>query len=212
MMTRSEQQEAAALLKRLIARADDEPKDRFKATFSSPIAKAQKPYITRDNLGGMLVYPAPLGGWHADLVLKKTPPGVLNSFGTPVTDPPKTKEEAMRVAYGLVQIALAMAAENEAAPSEAEPADPAFILCDVIVFPLHPELLRRMAAAAPPPNEVRALRRLEEVMMQLFGRHDPTFEEVDTLDHERRSLLLSVIYIAALHGILRYPEPTPAVL
>jgi hypothetical protein len=211
MMTRSEQREAAALLKRLIARADAEPKDRFKATFSSPIAKAQKPYVTRDNLGGMLVYPAPLGGWHADLILNKTPPGVLNSFGTPVTDPPKTKEEAMKIAYGLVQIALAIAAENEAAPSEA-PADPAFILCDEIVFPLLPELLSRMAAAAPPPNEVRALRRLEEVLIQCFGKHDPTFEEVDMLDHERRAHLLSVIYIAALHGILRYPEPTPAVL
>jgi hypothetical protein len=51
-----------------IARARLNEVDRFE--LASPLGEAQLPYVTEDNLSAILIYQAPKGGWHADLLLK----------------------------------------------------------------------------------------------------------------------------------------------
>ena len=90
----------------------------------TPIAKAQRPYLTEANLDAVVLYPGPLGGWHADLLLKHAPPGIANALGTPSAEPLRTREEAEERG----RTVLAFCLTDVSPPPPAERPAPAFLL------------------------------------------------------------------------------------
>ena len=74
---------------------------------TSGVAKASAPYLREDNFEAIVIYPAPLGGFHCDLLLKKTPPGVANTMGSPVAKPLPSREAALDYAHTILTAMVA---------------------------------------------------------------------------------------------------------
>ncbi len=87
----------------------------------SPPLLAVAPYVTEDNLDALMIYPAPKGGWHADIVLKETPPGIPNVMGTPVGRPCPTRADAEEIGKRLLVSMLILAARNQSPPEKLSP-------------------------------------------------------------------------------------------
>ncbi|MGI4851991.1 MAG: hypothetical protein ACRYGR_08630, partial [Janthinobacterium lividum] len=51
----------------------------FDGVQHSPLGRAQIQYARTANLDALIIYAAPLGGWHADVVFKSVPPGTPNT-------------------------------------------------------------------------------------------------------------------------------------
>ena len=170
----------------------------------SPLGATTMPWATEDNLDALLIHPAPKGGWHADLVLKWTPPGTPNCLGSPVHSPHKTKPEAEQAAKGLL-VAVLAAAKNAAVT---EPPPPAFILHSCS-FRLDP-LIYEIALTAFPERAngygttEAAIAKVEEVEASLFPRGF-TLDAFNALAHGDKASLLTVLHLAALTGLYVYP-------
>jgi uncharacterized protein with GYD domain len=121
-------------------------KDEAKFEATSALGKATVPYVTLANLDALLITEAPLGGWHADVVFKFTPPGVPNTMGTPVERPLRTRQEAEEVGKRLLVSMCVMAASNEVAKAPAP--DPAFLL-NGYAFKLVPAVFKLALATMP---------------------------------------------------------------
>ena len=159
----------------------------------SGLGRAQAPYLRIDNVDAVIIYQAPKGGWHGDVVLRSVPPGVPDTLGSPVENPCPTRESAVELVTGL----LAQIMGGDAAAMEAGP--PVFLFHG-FEFSLMPELLE----IAPAHTSVeRALIRLAEIERTLFPNGVPDGEIA--LEGEPLARLVSVIYMAAKTGVFRYP-------
>lgn len=168
----------------------------------STLAKATAAYVTEDNLDALIIYPAPLGGWHADMLFKKVPPGVPNTMGTPVEKPCRTRAEAEEAAKAILVMMLTMA--QQAQP----PAPPVFMLHDFDVR-LLPEAIEAAAQAFPDEphayeSKEHAIERIEAVLAALFPEGF-SGERFDALDLPNKARFLSVLHIAAVTGVFVYP-------
>lgn len=189
-----------------------------KFTSSSALGAATSAYVTQDNLDALMITPAPLGGWHADVVLKHTPPGVPNTMGTPVERPLRTRQEAEETGKRLLVMMCVMAAKNGA--TKAPPPDPAFLLhgCAFTLLPAFYELsLALMPEGAGGPDggyasKERAIERIEETIGRLYpgGFNMKVWKESNRVT---KTELLTVLHIAALTGVFAYPprrDATPS--
>lgn len=182
--------------------------DELKMEAISPIAKAFMPHITENNLHALMIYQAPVGGWHADLVLKDTPPGIPNALGTPVASPCATRDEAIEQGHKLVRLALVVARNNHNQPLPIE--NPAFLLYSTNIT-LFPDLYEKLLSHCPAAMEgygtpSYAITRLEQVLTRIFGHHDKiTIQQIQNLTPEDRLVLMTVVHMAALSGVYRYP-------
>ena len=173
----------------------------------SGLAKATFNAMTMDNLDAILIYQAPKGGWHCDLVLKDMPPGVPNSFGTRVETPCKTREEAEEVGRGL----LAATIIHIKARQKPEKPTPVFLLhgAEFKLLPEIFEITRQMmpdmlSDGGPYKTAIGAIHRIESVLEQLFPNgFDP--DAFNNMDRDRQIVLLSVLHGATLAGVFRYP-------
>jgi hypothetical protein len=164
----------------------------------SALAKAQAAHLREDNLEALTVYPAPLGGWHADVILRHTPPGVPNAFGSPVGNPYQTREQAERAALDLLTFTLMIASQ------EAAPTTPVFLLYGG-EFALAPEILWHPLAHGFGSKEA-AVAKLDDVMQGLFGdAREPTTEAFKELSREQMLAMSYTIHRAALDGVFAYP-------
>src|SRR6476661_4921942 len=68
----------------------------------SALGRAQMPHLRIDNVEAVLIYQAPKGGWHGDVVLRKVPPGVPDILGSPVDNPRPTREMAVESTTALL--------------------------------------------------------------------------------------------------------------
>jgi hypothetical protein len=175
---------------------------------SSPLAEASMPYVTEDNLDALVIYPAPLGGFHADIVLKQVPPGMSDCFGTPVGSPCKTFAEAEESGKRSLVMALLVAADN--VRNKTKQGDPVFWLDDW-VFKLSAELLQKAMDTfgvtrheAGYATEEIAIQRIEEIKADLFP-NGMTKASIDGLSKDDRARLLTVLHMAAMTGIFVYP-------
>lgn len=184
----------------------------------SALGAATAAYVTLENLDALLITPAPLGGWHADIVFKHTPPGVPNTMGTPVERPMRTRQEAEEAGKNILVMVCAIAASNEAA--KPPPAPPVFLLsgwaCKLVpeVFELS---LMGMPDGAGGPNggytsKEHAIERIEETLAELCpeGFDGKAF---NAWDPAKKAELISVLHIAALTGVFAYPprrDATPS--
>lgn len=183
--------------------------DRLTIMPMSQLGQSQMSYISEGNLSSVMIYPAPMGGWHADIVLKEVPAGVPNSLGTPPNSPVKTREEAKEIAIDLLTFILKISKENE--NKEKQP--PVFLLYD-LVFTLIPDVLNELVKEAPEMRKgygsrETAIMRLEEALEALSpgGFNSDDFEKWDSA---RQGRLIAILHIAALSGLYRYPATTDA--
>jgi hypothetical protein len=183
-------------------------------TLESALAKATASYVREDNLDAVMIYPAPKGGWHADVVFKYVPPGIPNTMGTPVEHPRRTRAEAEAVAKDLLVTVLRIA-ETTRGKARAAP-----------VFMLHgwtlrlPRDLLPSALAVMPEfhsgygTQLQAAARVERVLDELCpeGFDGSAFNDWPI---EKKVALVTVLSIATLSGLFVWPwrrdgTPDPA--
>lgn len=177
----------------------------------SPLAEAQFSHLTDERqLHALLIYEAPLGGWHADLLFDGMPDGYPNTLGTAKQAPARTRREAEDQAQALLVLALDVIAKNQAqAP---QPQAPVFMLHGWGV-PLSQSMFQVLAQVsdgqARYDSREEAVQRIEEVLAELLpdGFDDDGFK---ALDFEARTKLLSVLHLAAATGVFRYPPNADA--
>jgi hypothetical protein len=154
--------------------------------------------MTEKNIEALVIYPAPMGGWHADIVLVDVPPGVANTFGSPVAQPHKTREKAEESALALLTLVLWL--DKQTKP---KPKPPAFLFYGG-AFELSSEMLNHPRASGY-GSEVLALERLEMVVSELFGSAEPTKTTITALPVSDKARLLAVLHCAVLDGVFAYP-------
>jgi hypothetical protein len=165
------------------------------------LARAQVAYVTEENLEALVIYEAPEGGWHADVVLKEVPSGVPNCFGSPTEDPLPTYDAAMEIGKKTLVMLLVLAATDmEAGP-------PVFIL-DGNVFELSVDILAWAHGYGSPE---RAAERLKVYLAAHF--RDGAFDGPAYLALPRndRNQLLTILHMAAVDGLFRYPCERPTI-
>lgn len=172
----------------------------------SALGRASFSHVTEDNLDALVIYPAPLGGWHADLVLKHVPPGVPNTIGSPVGSPFPTRSAAEDGAKKTLVMMLVTAARNRASPAASLP--PVFILYGWSMD-LLPALFEEALALFPDRadgygSKEAAAARIEETLAALCpaGFDGVAFND---WSHGDKVALMTVLHIAALSGVFAYP-------
>lgn len=169
----------------------------------SPIAKAALPYLREDNFQSVMIYEVPTGGWMADVVCKRVPPGISNAFGTPVNNPLNSREEALETAIRILAVALML--NSNKVPTQTKPVFQYFDSS----FSLDAELLAFMSSqGAGYESTEHANQRLTEITRSLFPR-GYNFERLQALPEERMRMLFAVVHMASLTNVLRYPPLLP---
>jgi hypothetical protein len=161
----------------------------------SGLGRAQAPYLRIANVEAVLVYQAPKGGWHGDVLLHSVPPGVPNVLGTPVERPCPTRDMAVDVVTGL--LAQIIGGEKEVDKIEIGP--PIFLFHGYEIA-LVPELLAQIPGYETVEH---ALIRLAEIEKRLFPHGVPRGEL--NLGDDAGRWLLTVLHMAACSGVFRYP-------
>jgi hypothetical protein len=170
----------------------------------SGLAEASISHLTEANLDGIMIYPAPLGGWHCDVVFRNTSAGMPNCWGTPVGSPLATRELALAHAprlLGCVLVAMAM---------PKTPMAPVFRLFDAN-YVLKQDILDWAVKARPDTkggldSKEQAETRLREVLRILCLKDPETeLEGFDDWPFQKKEALLTVLHIAALTGVFVYP-------
>jgi hypothetical protein len=157
---------------------------------------------------GVHVYPAELGGWHADIIFGNVPPGMPNTIGTPATLPCATRKEAL-------DRAVMMLAAIFAARTRSKPAVP-----DEVIFELYgvncafrAASIATLAKAALPDVAPAAWGRLLDTELLAAGElvHAADYvPEIDRLPQAVRRRLGKIMAAALAHGVFRHPMPVPA--
>lgn len=186
----------------------------YETAEKSPLFLAVAPYLTEDNFDALVIYEAPRGGWHADLLLKKVPPGITNVVGTPVQSPCRTKDEAENFAKNILMMACYQSEHGDKTAHM-----PAFLLYGwEFPLPLMPELAAALTEDAHVTSRLgygtdfQAAVRVEKAIDELFpnGFDGDLFNQADD---KKKAKLIAVLHRAALSGLFRYPrltdEPSP---
>lgn len=179
-------------------------KDDLELTLGA-LAKAQMRHVTEDNFEALVIYPAPMGGWHADLFFKLVPPGVPNCLGSPVANPLATKQEAEESAKRTLIVALKMEAMAAADP---KPTGPAFLFYDQVL----PLVESALAAGAwvlmgeVEKSEFRqnAIKKLDSLTIEHFPNGVRYGQRGAVADEHDKALFVAA-HAAALAGIFAYP-------
>jgi hypothetical protein len=163
------------------------------------------PYLIESNFDALVVYPAPLGGFHADLMLKHTPHGVAKAMGSPVATPLRTLEEAEQFARKLLVFALHVVYK---AQMRGPQRSLQFLLYDVVIG-LESDLYKEVLDVFPEASngygsQEQAAARIERFMTE-HGMITVTMGDLDQMDHNTKSTLWTIIHVAALSGLLAYP-------
>lgn len=183
---------------------------------NSALAKAAAPYYSESNMGFLIIHQVTTG-WNVDLVFKKMPPGVSDVIGTPSDLPHRTREEAEEHALDLVAYALDLYRQHEGNPNKYPPA---FALFNIPID-LTPAIYDAMIAELPEGFPIRAISygsterafdRIEEVLEEFLPgiKRNPKLlsRRFNKLPKDDKIRIMSVLHIAALSGVTRYP-PIP---
>jgi hypothetical protein len=191
-------------LRQLLPWARAEARKGHRTELQSMLAMGQAKYMVETNFDALIIYPAPLGGWHADLTLN-VPPGVPNSIGSPVAEPLLTRADAMEKAKQLLVVGLQIAAD-QALMSDGKPV---FLLYDY-AFKLSLEVteqaLKRFPDGCPYGSPEWAAARIEQVLQVLCGDREFTGDDFEKWDKELQLKLMAVLHGAALSGLYAYPQ------
>lgn len=206
METEKDWERGRRLLKELLpwARAEAKKADAgFKA--ESALGRASITHVSEDNLDAIMIYPAPKGGWHGDVILKTVPPGVPNSFGTPVGTPCHTRAEAENHAKHILVSLLLIAERNENVTPEK---GRVFLLSGwsvrlpAAVYEQALALMSEMRNGYGTPLQAAA--RVEQCLDELcpVGFDGKAF---NNWPREKQAALLTVLITATLSGLYAWP-------
>src|SRR3546814_433310 len=92
------------------------------------VARSVLSSLRGNNLKGVHVYRAPLGGWSADVELKDVPRGMPNILGTPSAHPCRTRDDAVRA---ITEFLVTILVQEKEQPPEAPEAVRWFMLHDL---------------------------------------------------------------------------------
>lgn len=176
-------------------------KTRPNTTEESALAGVTFPYATEDNLDALMIYPAPLGGWHADVVLKEVPPGIPNAMGTPVGTPLRTRQEAEEHGKAIL-VGICSMPKREIKPGSV------FLLFKIAVHlpPLPHELLefgRRLSADTEAREE--AIARIEQLLTEYRLDDSCDVARFNRLDQFEKAFLMAALTRATMAGVYAYP-------
>jgi hypothetical protein len=204
METEKDFERGRKLLKELLPWARAEAKKGAELTMTSALGQSAGSYIREDRLRAVMIYPAPKGGWHADVVLENLPPGVPNTFGTRVEAPCRTRAEAEETAKRIL-VALLGAAELNRGKAERPPV----FMLDKWSIALRPEIYDAALALMPHMangygSPLQAAVRVEETLADLCpeGFDGKAF---GGWPHAKKVELVTVLHIAALSGLYTWP-------
>jgi hypothetical protein len=161
-------------------------------------------YVTEDNLEALLIYPAPLGGWHCDVMFKDVPPAVPNCMGSPVATPFRTRAEAEDHGKWLLVSLLTIAQQPKGN------GNPVFLLYGAVLR-LLPEAIAAAARAEPDSvdrgygSKEHAVNRIKETLAEVCPEGFTVDAFNKTMAREKKARLLAVLHIAALSGLFAYP-------
>jgi hypothetical protein len=192
------------LLQQLLPLAREAKKLAFEKHNQTSLMKAAIPYFSENNLQSVIISEAPLGGWIVDVLLKTTPPGVSNILGTPTGYPLTSHEEAVRSGIDILSFILS----HERTKEETGP--PAILYYDS-AFTLSREVLAILTAMGCEGYDSadHAYQRLKEITIELFGNRMPSYERITALSDDDKRQLQSVLHMAVINGVLRYPPVEP---
>lgn len=167
------------------------------------LGRAQAAHIIEDNFAALVVVQAPLGGWHADLMLKETPAGFPNALGSPVESPLASKREAEDFAKRLLCYAVAISAQ-----AKTDPTPPVFLFYDWSID-LQAALMAKASKGwgghlGAPYMQQRAIETLDSMVHEFF-HGDVTDQRLRQLSDHQDRLLSLALHAAALNGIFAYP-------
>ena len=187
---------------RVLARSMDHGMD-----VRSSILRPQLPYLVESHMEALVIVPAPLGGWHVDLLLKRVPRGVSNVLGTSSAQPEATQHAANERALRFLAAVLATGQQPAPAP------DPAFVLHEVAI-PLPRELYDKAEQAGLLAGGLTGYGSREMAQQRVADTVEATFPRgftvaaLDALSRPELAQLMAVLLIATLNGVFRYPFPT----
>ena len=196
------------------ARVDAARMDGSEMKSASALYDAQRPYVTEDNLDTLVIYPAPLGGWHCDLVLRDVPHMVPNTLGSPVGQPFRTLADAEEFARTL--LAMAVYLSRQAVPASRPghaPPGAAFLLRGITIR-LRPDVVAKALGGAPEgagryPSKAVAIARIEDVLA-LYLPGEVTLERFNAMGRNEMARVMTVLHMAALTGVFAYPARVDA--
>lgn len=189
------------LLRTLLPRAQKlhaEAKDDAKKWVAgTPLGRSFGTVLRLENLDAIIIHEGELGGWITDFYFKDVPLGVSNVIGTPVETPMPTRKMAQDKAVEMLH-ALIIATEQAAGQTTT----PVFLFHGFAVE-LSPDALEFVAnLGAKYSSEEAAVEHIEAMTRRVFPSGIP--QELylcgDTLAD-----FMTVIHMAALTGLIRYP-------
>jgi hypothetical protein len=199
---------ARNLLARLLPRAREfaaEHGGDLRAESHSVAGRGVMEHIKVENMVEVHVYRGPVGGWHADIVLENLPVGVPNVIGTPSAMPCATRAEAEEAAVAMIGGFVSEVAVEHTGPKVPE-GMVAFGYDEVIVH-LPRELIETIHGTLGTPPPGYAARRLDELRGELPGKGPMTRERIATFSLEQVARLQSIVALAIISRIPRWPEP-----
>jgi hypothetical protein len=202
------QRKAKRLLRDLLPRAKALARGSTGATrFDlSPLGASISGLVHARNLLAVHIYEANLGGWIADLEVKKAPVGAPRIYGTPVENPCRTREEALDQAINMLAAVLLTDQPEPKLPSHRifELYGLGIPVPGAALDELHSAVGETKAQAHVSGEEVEVL--IEATVARLFAGM-PTKEKLLSLAREELAELFLILGIAMLKGYFRYPAP-----
>lgn len=171
--------------------------------------------LTEANLEGVHIYPAPLGGWHADIAFKDMPPGIPQVVGTPKAMPCNSREDAVDHAVANLSVMLT-AMRNRPSNAEARKDyavfqyDSATIFVPIeIMSELKKALRGNKTAESKRETEMHVIEHLIEIGRKFRGPEGLTEDVYDALPIESQKEIVMVSAMALAVGYPRWPETAP---
>jgi hypothetical protein len=208
-MDKIERRQARKLLKDLMPdankRADELIASEAHVTACGRIGESALPWCRIENVWGVRVYPAPLGGWHADILLEGVPDGLPDALGTPAASPANTQGEAMAIAIHLIGMAIANSRR------ERPPEKPKELVFEFhgfeIMIPSEAFELAKPVTQADPRTPQMMHDRLAQFVEEVFP-NGVTSDAMERLEVSGRVRLLTIACMSLAKGIFRYPQST----
>ncbi len=166
----------------------------------SSLGRNTSAFVTMENLESIVIYQAPLGGWHADVLLKNVPPGIPNVMGSPVAAPFKTKEQAFEGAQHILTAVLLLMKYEK--PKEV---NPTFHFFDY-VFTLNQEIfnnLREKGLSSEKFMKSSCIDMMDDFMSTFFPNGYKN--DYDKWDSKIKQLFLTIIHMNVFAGNYHYP-------
>lgn len=163
-------------------------------------------HLSEQNLDSLVVYQRAPGQWHADVILKSTPAGVPNAFGTPADCPSSTREEAERGGFDLLVKLCLTELEHQLGSRDMQEKDIRVFRLYDMEFSIPGELVDKLESIGRFPAPQRAERILVEALADLCNGSDFSEQIYQAAAETTRLKILGGMVAMLACNRFRYPE------